>query len=358
MGLSACGRPRGSDGEARVAIATQQFANTSAETSPFFVAWSYQRYSARPIPLQSQDLDGPPYRVYWYGPLKPQLVEFARRNPGHLYINGDEPDQACKTPSAYAEEYHAFVAALQAADSSARFSPAGFAEPNGACDCPPASACYTRNHSIGYAQQFWDAYVNRYAQPPRVDEWRFHDFGLDRRFDVPRWWSRVDSAATWSIAHGAPMVLGGWGFINWDEPDDAFLEHMRHAMDLLRNDRRIVQASWWSYENTKTPRFLQAGDGTLTPEGRQYTVDPGVMSAAIAGPTSTRSRDRCAWSAIVTNGVAPFVYRWSTGDSTAAISYMNDGRDFDLRVTATDRYGVTVTSAAHVHVARAAPRCR
>src|SRR6185436_14959984 len=55
MGLSACGRPRGSDGEARVAIATQQFANTSAETSPFFVAWSYQRYSARPIPLQSQD---------------------------------------------------------------------------------------------------------------------------------------------------------------------------------------------------------------------------------------------------------------------------------------------------------------
>jgi len=357
-----CGRTSGSDADAPIAVPALRYANTSAETSPFFVAWSYLRYRSRPIPLQSQDLDGPPYRVYWYGALKPELLSFARRNPGHLYINGDEPDQACKAPAAYAEEYHTFVEALRGADSTARFSPAGFAEPNRACGCPPDEPCYHTRHFIGYAQQFWDAYVVRYGSPPPVAEWRFHDFGLDRKFDVPRWWARVDSAASWSVAHGAPMVLGGWGFINWDEPEEAFLEHMRHAMDLVRNDRRIVQAAWWSFENTKVPRFLLAADSTLTPEGRQYLVDPGVMSVAITGASEVRSAARCAWSAIVTNGIPPFVYNWRVDgvghpDSSTALRYLNAGHDFDLRVTVTDRYGVTVTAARRIPVSRSAPRC-
>jgi hypothetical protein len=100
----------------------------------FFVAWS-QSYSSGPIETQMFALDSRQDRQYagWWPDQR--VLSFASANPGHLYINGDEPDQACMSPYDYAGIYHDFVAGVRGADPTARVSPAGFAEPNHYC-CP------------------------------------------------------------------------------------------------------------------------------------------------------------------------------------------------------------------------------
>jgi hypothetical protein len=241
----------------------------------FFTAWS-RYYTSGAIQTQTFGLDARQERQFinWY--VDQQALAFARANPGRLYIDGDEPDQYCATWSAadYAGIYHDFVVAIRSADPTARVSPAGFAEPNPHC-CPgfPDIAC-AESHGIAYADQFYNAYVQRYGVAPPVDEWEFHDFAVS--FDVGDmngWWGRVDKEAAWSVAHGAPMFLGGWGLHGWPakESTAAFQEHLKQAMGRLMNDRRIVGAAYWSYEPwVDAPRPLVNSDGSLTAEGNTY----------------------------------------------------------------------------------------
>jgi len=237
----------------------------------FFVAWS-QSYSASPIHTQVFAIDARQHRQY--AELWPDeaLLSFARANPGRLYINSDEPDQWCIAPSQYADIYHEFVKTVRGADPTARVSPAGFAEPNDRCCTPGDEVCRNSMHSIGYADQFYNAYVQRYGSAPPVDEWRFHDFGISvSAGDVKGWWERVDRAAAWSVAHGANMVLGAWGFHGWRSPVSDFQEYMKQAMGLLLNDNRINGALYWSLEKwIESPRPLVNTDGSLTPEGHTY----------------------------------------------------------------------------------------
>jgi hypothetical protein len=131
-------------------------------------------------------------------------------------------------------------------------------------------------HGIAYADQFYNAYVQRYGVAPRVDEWRFHDFGLPFAIgDVNGWWSRIDQEAAWSVSHGANMVLGAWGLLGWwREPTPDYLEHVKQAMGRLINDKRINGAVYWSYQWwIDSPRPLANADGSLTTEGQHY-VNP------------------------------------------------------------------------------------
>jgi hypothetical protein len=240
----------------------------------FFVAWS-QTYSASPIQTQLFALDARQDRQYvdWWP--TDAVLSFARSNPGRLYIVGDEPDQWCYTPADYAGIYHDFVAGVRGADPTARVSPAGFSEPNEKC-CPPDDAvCHTSMHSISYADQFYNAYVQRYGVAPPVNEWRFHDFGLDFTVgDVNGWWARVQSEAAWSASHGANMVLGAWGFMRWRESVPAYQEHMKQAIGLIMTDKRINGAVYWTDEpwiNSVYP--LVDVNGSLTPEGQTF-VNP------------------------------------------------------------------------------------
>src|SRR5688572_33337269 len=128
-------------------------------------------------------------------------------------------------PADYAMLYHDFVTGIRNADPSAKVSPSDFAEPNYKC-CPlpddVRAPCWSEKHSIGYAEQFYNAYVQRYGVAPPVNEWRFHDFGLRSPLgDLDHWWARIDKEAAWSVAHGANMVRGAWGSSAWREPAES-----------------------------------------------------------------------------------------------------------------------------------------
>jgi len=282
----------------------------SATMNRFFLAWS-KNYSASPIQTQSFALDERQERQWSWWADEPTL-NFARSHPGRLYIVGDEPDQACSSPGDYAIIYHDFVTGMKAVDPTARFSPSGFTEPNYKC-CPGPddvpNQCWYDKHSLGFAQDFYDAYVKRYGSPPPVNEWRFHDFALRyAQGDVAGWWGRIDQLASWSVAHGANMVLGAWGFHGWrSESMGAFQEQVKQAMGRLLNDSRINGAVWWSYESwAGEAHYLANDDGSLTDEGKLYAnpmtdvpMNPIIITGADGQAKLSWNNSTYAWGAEV-----------------------------------------------------------
>ena len=252
------------------------------------------------------------------------VLSFARANPGRLYIVGDEPDQLCILPSDYAGIYHAFVAGVRSADPTARISPAGFAEPNYHC-CPSQDVwepCWSNNHSIGYADQFYNSYIQQFGAAPPVDEWRFHDFGIAFAVgDVNGWWSRIDKEAAWAVAHGANMVLGAWGFNAWDEPVADVQEHMKQAIGRIISDKRINGAVYWSYQPWIHSRwYLANADGSLTAAGQTYVnpltdipTDVQIVASGNGQAELRWSNTTSAWAAeaefwVQASGSNSFVY--------------------------------------------------
>lgn len=264
----------------------------------YFVAWSRIRASD-PIQTQVFGLDAAQERQYvdWYP--DETVYAFARANPGRLYIAGDEPDQWCIAPYEYAGMYQNFVTKVRGADPTAKVSPAGFAEPNARCCPEPATEpCLSEMHSVSYAQKFYDAYIQRYGSPPPVDEWRFHDFGIAYASgDIDGWWARIDKAASWSVAHGAKMVLGGWGFHGWREPVPVFQEYMKRSMSRLMHDPRITGAVYWAYEYwVETPRPLINEAGALTSEGQTYANPLTDVPAGVTIVESPAGQAQLRWS--------------------------------------------------------------
>lgn len=225
-----------------------------------FYAWTLEWYPGVPIPLQhsqfGNQLDARQDRQFLWLDQVDQAVAFAREHPGELYIYGDEPDQHGISPGDYAVMYHNFVVAVRVVDPAARFSPAGFAQPS---DQPGP-------HFTVYAQQFYDAYVGFYGEPPSVTEWRFHAFSGT---DLTGWKALVNEAAGWSQAHGAPMVLGSFGFPATPAEVDV-LAAEREMIRYIKADSRIVAAVWWSMDWYQWPHTLLKPDGSLAPEGEVY----------------------------------------------------------------------------------------
>jgi hypothetical protein len=303
----------------------------------FFVAWS-QDYASGPIETQTFTLDRRQTRQYASWWADESVLSFARANPGSLYMVGDEPDQYCVAPSEYASTYRDFVATVRSVDPTARFSPAGFAEPNDRC-CPqepepPDLVCRETRHSIGYAEQFYNAYVQRYGTAPPVDEWRFHDFGIFIPIgNVDAWWARIDREATWAVSHGANMVLAAWGFNAWDLPVPVIQELMKVAMGRLLNDKRINQAAYWSYKPWEHSRwYLTTNDGSLTATGQTH-VNPLTdiptdirLSAAKSGRASAAwTNTTAAWGTetqfwVQEAGTGSFVYHHTERVPSAGVA--------------------------------------
>jgi hypothetical protein len=323
----------------------------------FFLAWS-QNYSSSPVQTQLFSLDSRQDRQYadWWP--NDAVVSFASANRGRLYIVGDEPDQWCFTPSDYATIYHDFVGTVRGVDPTARFSPAGFSEPNDHCCPPDDKVCQTNVHSISYADQFYKAYVQMYGAPPPVNEWRFHDFGLAfAKGDISGWWGRIDREASWSVSHGANMVLGAWSFTGWIEPPAAAQEHMKQAISLLMNDKRINGAVYWTREPwINSPHPLVDGDGNLTPEGQTFVnpltdvpTDVKIVGSADGHAKLRWSNTTSAWAVeaefwVQSRGSNSFVYHNTTlvgtpgSDQTPVVAF-NIGDAVKGRVRYYNAYG-------------------
>ncbi len=256
----------------------------SVSTEPFFKSW-WNTFITSPIQTQlgfgDVGLNAAQYRQAVGFVADQTTKNFASANPGKLYINGDEPDQSCTPPSEYAVTYHTFVADIRSADPTAHFSPAGFAEYNSACPGAP--------HATAYAQQFYNAYLQLYGSAPPVDEWRFHDLGLGtccgKGGDTTAWKDSVTVKAAWSVAHGANMVLGSWGFADWDSgsgwnaPLSVFLADLSQMMLFLQRDGRINQAVWCYYSPVGAcgVRYLVDASGVETQVGYMYQCPPPVQ---------------------------------------------------------------------------------
>lgn len=335
----------------------------------FFIAWDeLWNYRSSPIVSQAR-LDTRQYRQYHnrFDTLYQDVLDFAAANPGKLYIFGDEPDTyhteltppRCVSPTEYAGMYRSFVTAILAVDPTADFSPGGFSEPHFDEHCPSAP------HSIDYAAEFYDAYVQQYGVPPLVMEWRFHDFGLSIPVStvlldtttVSTWWSRVSNAAAWSVAHGALMVVGGWGFIG-DASNDTTVskERIKQAMGRLMNDSRIVQAAYWSLDDRSNLHYLTYPDSTLTPEGRTYTnpLTDIPASVTVGGASQGRAliqwtNTTSAWAAeaefwVQVGGVGSYVYSNTAhvpgpGGTLTPYSQFNVGDRVKGRVRYYNAYG-------------------
>lgn len=330
----------------------------SASFNKFFVAWS-QSYIPGAIQTQIFEVDTRQERQYAAFEVHQNVLSFAKANPGRLYINGDEPDQYCISPALYADVYRDFVVAVRSADPTARVSPAGFAEPNEKCCPDPADrACQERMHSLNYANEFYNAYVQRYKVAPPVNEWRFHDFGLSYAAgDMNGWWSRIDKYAAWSVARGANMVLGAWGFLGWRESVPEYQEHMKQAMGRLMSDKRINGAAYWSYKPwVDSPRFLVNADGSLTAEGQTFAnpltdIPTGVKIVGSAnGNAKLRwNNTTSAWGAetefwVQAPGSSSFVYHKTElvpdlgADQTPSVA-VNAGGSVKARVRYHNVYG-------------------
>ncbi|HEY8164407.1 MAG TPA: hypothetical protein VIF83_02535 [Gemmatimonadaceae bacterium] len=294
----------------------------------FFVSWS-ESFSSSPIQTQQFALDARQNRQFAPFAATEEVLAFARANPGRIYFDGDEPDQWCIAAGDYAVMYHDFVGAIRSADPTAGVSPAGFAEPNVHCCPEDDEQCMVQRHSISYAEQFYNAYVQRYGVAPTVTEWRFHDFGLKLpEGDIEAWWSRVDRLASWSVAHGANMVLGVWGFTGWHEAEASFQEHLKQAMGRLMNDPRINEAIYWSHEHLiNSVRPLVNPDGSLTAEGRTFAnpltdIPTRVTVAGSANGSATLQWDNTTWAWpieaefwVKARGSNSFVYKFTTRDA-------------------------------------------
>jgi hypothetical protein len=300
---------------------------TKVPYNKFFLAWS-RYYNPGPIQTQMFAVDGRQERQYAGLWADDAVLTFAASNPGRIFINSDEPDQWCITPADYAGIYHDFVESVRKVDPTARFSPAGFAEPNDyCCPLPAEEPCRQRQHGVGYADAFYNAYIARYGSPPPVAEWRFHDFGVAfPNGDMAGWWARIDKEASWSVAHGANMVVGGWGFHGWREPVPQFQEHMKQAMGLISNDPRINGAVYWSYEPwTESPRPLAYADLTLTPEGVTYANPFTDIPAALKVESTSSGRAKLRWTN-TTEAWAAEVEFWVQSPGSSSFVYRNTER--------------------------------
>lgn len=177
----------------------------------------------------------------------------AEEFPEHLFFFGDEPDTYLPA-DVYACVYDKFVASIKSGSRSAKVSPAGFTFDN---DIYGSS--YT-----AYAEKFYE------AKHTPVDEWRFHRFYSQQ--DYPTWEARVKEAETWSVDHGAPMVLG-----SFDSPGVSKDVEMRgyqwQAMEMISRESHIVEAVWWSYDWPDPPELdhrLVNPDETLTEDGKSF----------------------------------------------------------------------------------------
>lgn len=194
----------------------------------------------------------------------PNLVQFARDNPGKTYVIGDEPDNhtLCggqnPSPEQYADIAYQVASVIKQADGSAKISTAGFSV-------------------IGwtdYARRFFNAYNAKAGAPP-IAEVRFNVFAMHPDAgSVAGWKARVDTAVAFAQSRNVEFVMGSFGVPYDLSPADWAMTEM---VGYLKG--RTKAAYWWRYDEENWCMVSQplpdcahalTLDGALTADGVKF----------------------------------------------------------------------------------------
>ncbi|MBI5033471.1 MAG: hypothetical protein HZB51_23360 [Chloroflexi bacterium] len=142
---------------------------TRYNVAPLRLGW-YLDWKTLLDPFQSANTDYAQVVRLKTGTLDPDadtLTKIARRNPGSLWLIGNEPDvkwQDNVEPTAYARLYHQAYQAIRLGDPTAQMAIGGVAQPS------PLRLRYLEQVLESYRQQF-------HAEMP-IDVWNIHNFIL------------------------------------------------------------------------------------------------------------------------------------------------------------------------------------
>ena len=131
----------------------------------WYVNWSTSPHAVHPANLRYVQIVH--LRRNGYKPEGSQLVDIIQRNPGSLWLIGNEPDspyQDNQTPEQYVEKYHELYYLIKSVDPTALIAIGGVIQ-----------ATPLR---LQYLDMIWDLYRERYGEEMPVDVWNVHNFIL------------------------------------------------------------------------------------------------------------------------------------------------------------------------------------
>ena len=181
-----------------------------------------------------------------YTPRGQALADIVRRNPGTLWLVGNEPDspfQDNQTPEQYVPKYHEIYYFIKSVDPTAQVAIGGVIQ-----------ATPLR---LEYLDRIWDLYRQQYGEPMPVDVWNVHNFILRE--------ARVycSPGGIWGayIPPGIPVDCGVQYTI--DDHDD---------MDIFR--QQIIRFRQWMKEKGQQNKPLIVSEyGILFPEELGFTEE-------------------------------------------------------------------------------------
>ncbi len=237
------------------------------------------------------------------------ILKQATRNPGHLWLVGNEPDviwQDNVTPEEYARLYRIVRRAIKVADPTAQVAIGGMST--------------VTPLRMEYMQRVWDFYLETYGEEIPVDVWNIHVFILREERDnwgveIPPGFregaARVDQGQLyeigdhddldliegqvvafrrWMAAHGQqdkPLIISEYGILmppDYGFPPERVINFMWGTFDLFHtlrdeelgypaDDYRLVQR--WNWFSTNDDLFPSGN--LFTDKGR-----PSAMAEALS----------------------------------------------------------------------------
>jgi hypothetical protein len=149
----------------------------------------------------------------------PEIQARATANPGAYWLLGNEPNvpgQDDIPPEQFAVWYHDTVAAIQAADPSARF-----VGPNGLNWDSTCSSCLGFPSAHAWSDVFISSYLALYGVNPPLDVWGMHTYDIDWQHpplaNAPQSWDEIEAVRQWLDSQpelaGKPIWITEFGVI-------------------------------------------------------------------------------------------------------------------------------------------------
>ena len=210
----------------------------------WYVNWSTSPEAVHPAGLRYVQIIH--LRRYGYKPAGEELVDIIQRNPGSLWLIGNEPDspyQDNQTPEQYVEKYHELYYLIKSVD------PTALVAIGGVIQATPLR--------LQYLDMIWDLYRERYGEEMPVDVWNVHNFILrESSKDCP-------AGGVWG-AFIPPGISEPCGTLYTLEDHD--------NMDIFRQQIRTFRA-WMKAKGQQNKPLIVSEYGILFPEELGFTPE-------------------------------------------------------------------------------------